>query len=49
MPHLESVNFTLLEEETELKQKKIKDFEDYKNYLIKNEIILNHVERRNLF
>ena len=43
--HLESVNFTLLEEETELKQKKIKDFEDYKNYLIKNEIILNHVER----
>ncbi len=43
--HLETVDFSLIEEETDLKPKKIKDFEDYKNYLRKNEIILNHIER----
>ena len=46
--HLDTVDFTTIEEETELKQKKIADFKDYKNYLSKNEIILNHIEREEI-
>ena len=30
--HLDTVNFTLIEEDTEIKQKKNKDFEEYKNF-----------------
>ena len=43
--HLETVNFTLLEEFGEIKQKKVIDFNDYQNFLKKNGIMLNHVER----
>jgi len=43
--HLESVNFTLLEEDTEIKEKKIKNFEDYNLFLKKNGIILDHEKR----
>ena len=46
--HLESVNFTILEEDTELKQKKLKDFEEYQKFLKKNEIILDHNKREKL-
>ena len=46
--HLETVNFTLLEEDTEIKQKKIKDFKEYKGVLKNNEIILDHNERAKL-
>ena len=43
--HLETVNFTIIEEYGEIKQKKIKDFDEYQNFLKKNEIILDHNER----
>ena len=43
--HLETVNFTLLEEDSEIKQKKIEDFKEYKEFLKKNEIVLDHNER----
>jgi len=43
--HLDTVNFTLIEEDVEIKQKKIKDFEDYLKLLKQNEIILDHNKR----
>ena len=43
--HLETVNFTLLERDTELSTKKIDNFNDYNNFLIKNGIILDHNTR----
>ena len=43
--HLETVNFTLLEEYGDIKQKKIKDLGEYKNFLINNRIILDHNQR----
>ena len=43
--HLETVNFTMLETEEQIKQIKVKSFYDYKNLLRKNEIILDHNER----
>jgi len=43
--HLDSVNFTLLEEDTEIKQKNIKDFAEYLKFLKQNEIILDHNKR----
>ena len=43
--HLDTVDFTSIEQETDLKQKKIIDFKNYKNYLSKNEIILDQIER----
>ena len=43
--HLETVNFTLIEEDAEIKQKKIKDFEEYLKLLKQNEIILDHNKR----
>ena len=43
--HLETVNFTYIEEDTEIKQRKIKDFEDYLKLLRKQEIILDHNKR----
>jgi len=43
--HIETVNFTLIEDGLEIKQKRIKDFEDYEKFLKKNEIILDHSKR----
>ena len=43
--HLETVNFTMLETEDQVKQIKVKSFYDYTNLLRKNEIILDHNER----
>ena len=43
--HLETVNFTILEEGCEIKQKKFQDFDEYKKFLKKNDIILDHTER----
>ena len=43
--HLETVNFTMLETEDQIKQIKVKSFYDYTNLLRKNEIILDHNER----
>ena len=43
--HLETVNFTMLETEAQIKQIKVKSFYDYTNLLRKNEIILDHNER----
>ena len=43
--HLETVNFTMLETEDQIKQIKVKSFNDYTNLLRKNEIILDHNER----
>ena len=43
--HLETVNFTLIEEETEIKQIKIYDFSEYLKLLRKNDIILDHNKR----
>ncbi len=43
--HLETVNFTVIEEDTEVKQKKIKDFKEYQEFLKKNEIMLDHDKR----
>ena len=43
--HLETVNFTLIEEHGEISQKKIQDFGEYQSFLRKNEIILDHSER----
>tara|TARA_B100000945_G_scaffold314937_1_gene313313 strand:- start:547 stop:2601 length:2055 start_codon:yes stop_codon:yes gene_type:complete len=43
--HLETVNFTILEEDTEVKQKRIKDFRDYQEFLNKNGIILDQNKR----
>ena len=44
--HLESVNFTVLEEHGEIIQKKIQNFDEYQNFLKKKEIILDHTERK---
>ena len=46
--HLETVNFTVIEEDTEIKQKKIKDFQEYQEFLKRNEIILDHNKREKL-
>ena len=35
----------MIEEDTEIKQKKIKDFEEYLKFLRQNEIILDHKKR----
>tara|TARA_Y100000590_G_scaffold332631_1_gene378174 strand:+ start:883 stop:2937 length:2055 start_codon:yes stop_codon:yes gene_type:complete len=43
--HLETENFTLIEKDDEIKQKKIKDFEEYLKFLKQNEIILDHNKR----
>ena len=43
--HIETVNFTLIEDGLEIKHKRIKDFEDYEKFLKKNEIILDHSKR----
>ena len=43
--HLETVNFTLLEEDTEISQKIVKNFGEYKKILKKNGIILDQNER----
>ena len=45
--HLDTVNFTLIEEETEIKQRKIKDSAEYLKFLKQNEIILDHNKRIN--
>jgi glycyl-tRNA synthetase beta chain len=43
--HIETANFTLIEDGLEIKQKRIKDFKDYEKFLKKNEIILDHSKR----
>ena len=43
--HIQTVNFTLIEDGLEIKQKRIKDFKDYEKFLKKNEIILDHSKR----
>ena len=43
--HIQTVNFTLIEDGLEIKQKIIKDFKDYEKFLKKNEIILDHSKR----
>ena len=43
--HLESVNFTMLENNDQIKQIKVKNFNDYLNLLEQNEIILAHNKR----
>ena len=43
--HLNSVNFTLIEEYSELKTKKVQNFNQYKEILKKNEIVLDNEER----
>jgi glycyl-tRNA synthetase beta chain len=43
--HIQTVNFTLIEDGLEIKQKRIKDFKDYEKFLKKNEIILDHNKR----
>ena len=43
--HLESVNFTMLENNDQIKQIKVKNFNDYLNLLGQNEIILDHNKR----
>ena len=44
--HLESVNFTMLENNDQIKQIKVKNFNDYLNLLEQNEIILDHNKRK---
>ena len=46
--HLETVSFTLIEEHGEITQRKIKNFNEYLNFLRKKNIILNHKEREKL-
>ena len=46
--HLESVNYTLLEQDSEITQKRVNNFNDYKNFLRKNSIIINHNEREKI-
>ena len=43
--HLETVNFTMLETDDQIKQVKVKTFDDYLNLLGRNEIILDHNKR----
>jgi len=43
--HLETVNFTLIEEYGELNKKKIQNFDEYQKFLKNNGIILDHDER----
>ena len=43
--HLETVNFTILEYFTELKEKKVKNFTEYLNFLRQHSIVLDHEER----
>ncbi len=44
--HLNTVNFTLIEENGELKQKKVQSFLEYQAFLRKHKIILDHNERK---
>ena len=43
--HLDSVNYTLIENDTDTMQKKIEDFQGYSKLLQQNEIILDHNKR----
>ena len=43
--HLDSVNYTLIENDTDKTQKKIEDFQGYSKLLQQNEIILDHNKR----
>ncbi len=43
--HLETVNFTLVEQDTDIKQKKINNFNDYNDFIKKNRIMLDHNKR----
>tara|TARA_B100000945_G_scaffold113925_1_gene90354 strand:+ start:2809 stop:4863 length:2055 start_codon:yes stop_codon:yes gene_type:complete len=46
--HLDTVNYTLLEENTDIKQKKISDFNGYISFLSKKGIVLDHNKRAKL-
>ena len=46
--HLQSVNYTLLEQDSEITQKRVNNFNDYKNFLRKNSIIIDHNEREKI-
>ena len=46
--HLETVNFTYIEENSDVNQKKIKNFNEYTDFLRKKNIILDHEEREKL-
>jgi len=43
--HLESVEFTIVEEDVEIKQKKVRDFQEYLKFLIHNDITLDQDKR----
>ncbi len=43
--HLETVNFMVVEEDSEIKQKKINSFKEYNEFLNRNQIILDHKKR----
>ncbi len=46
--HLETVNYTFLEDDNEIKQTKVLNFSEYKKILKKNLIILDHLERQKI-
>ena len=46
--HLEASNFTLIEEDSSINQKKIKNFSEYKKILKSFSIILDHKEREKI-
>ena len=46
--HLETVSFTCIEENSDINQKKIKNFNEYTAFLRKKNIILDHKEREKL-
>ena len=43
--HLDSVDFTLIENDTEIKKKKVRNFQEYFKFLKQNDIILDQNER----
>ncbi len=43
--HLESVNFTVVEEDTEIRNKRIQDFKEYEEFLKKKDIMLDQDKR----
>ena len=46
--HLDTVNFTILEQDVDIKHKKIRDFEEYLKFLKANDIIIDHNKREKI-
>ncbi|MDC0952923.1 glycine--tRNA ligase subunit beta [Pelagibacteraceae bacterium] len=46
--HLESVDEIIIEQDLDLKNKKVKNFKDYKSFLRSNNIVLDHNEREKI-